>query len=85
MVDLPKIYKYHITQNVEKRSYVMCQQPASVSYSDARPTSDQEVAGPISAESGNILSWRLIMKHFRRFKKGSCVYMYKYWLNAQRT
>ena len=28
------------------------------------PTGDQEVAGSTSAEVGNILSWRLIMKYF---------------------
>ena len=44
-----------------------------------RPTEDQEVAGSIPAEVGNILSWRLIMKYFlwsfspfRWFKKSSC-------------
>ena len=31
-----------------------------------RPTGDQEVAGSTPAEVGNILSWRLIMKYFRR-------------------
>ena len=31
-----------------------------------RPTGDQEVAGSTSAEVGNILSWRLIMKYFLR-------------------
>ena len=31
-----------------------------------RPTGDQEVAGSIPAEVGNILSWRLIMKYFLR-------------------
>ena len=36
--------------------------PASVAQLDARPTGDQEVAGSIPAEVGNILSWRLIMK-----------------------
>ena len=29
-------------------------------------TGDQEVAGSTSAEVGNILSWRLIMKYFLR-------------------
>ena len=29
-----------------------------------RPTGDQEVAGSIPAEVGNILSWRLIMNFF---------------------
>ena len=38
--------------------------PASVAQLDARPTEDQEVAGSTSAEVGNILSWRLIMKYF---------------------
>ena len=31
-----------------------------------RPTGDQEVAGSTTAEVGNILSWRLIMKYFLR-------------------
>ena len=31
-----------------------------------RPTGDQEVAGSTPAEVCNILSWRLIMKHFLR-------------------
>ena len=35
--------------------------PASVAQSDASPTGDQEVAGPIPAGS-DILSWRLILK-----------------------
>ena len=58
-----------------------------------RPTRDQEVAGSIPAEVGNILSWRLIMKYFLRsfspfrwFKKGSCQFLAKecaqYWLTA---
>ena len=34
------------------------------SQSNAHPTGDQEVTGLIPAESGNILSWRLIMKYF---------------------
>ena len=34
--------------------------------SDARPTGDQEVAGSSPVGSGNILSWRLIMKYFLR-------------------
>ena len=38
--------------------------PASVTQSAARPTGDQEVAGSIPARSGNMLSWRLIMKYF---------------------
>ena len=41
-------------------------EPASVAQFDARPTGDQEVAGPIPAEVGNILSWRLIMKYSLR-------------------
>ena len=55
-----------------------------------RPTGDQEVAGSTPAGVGNILSWRLIMKYFRRsfspfrwFKKGSCQFLVKecaqYW------
>ena len=31
-----------------------------------RPTGDQEVAGSIPAEVGNIISWRLIIKYFLR-------------------
>ena len=49
-----------------------------------RPTEDQEVAGSIPAEVGNILSWRLIMKYFlqsfspfRWFKKGRCQFLAK--------
>ena len=66
---------------------------ATVAQLDVRPTGDQEVAGSIHAEVGNILSWRLIMKHvlrsfspFRWFKKGSCQFLAKecaqYWLTA---
>ena len=40
-------------------------EPASVAQLDARPTGDQEVPGS-TAEVGNILSWRLIMKYFLR-------------------
>ena len=36
--------------------------PASVAQLDARPTRDQEVAGSTTAEIGNILSRRLIMR-----------------------
>ena len=36
---------------------------ASVAQLDA-PTGDQEAAGSIPADVGNILSWRLIMKYF---------------------
>ena len=32
--------------------------------SDVRPTGDQEVAGSVSAVSGNTLSLRLVMKCF---------------------
>ena len=39
---------------------------ASVAQLDARLNGDQEVAGSIPAEVGNILSWRLIMKYFLR-------------------
>ena len=41
-------------------------QLASVAQLDARPTGDQEVAGSIPVEVGNILSRRLIMKYFLR-------------------
>ena len=37
--------------------------PASVARM-RRPTGDQEVACSTPAKVGNILSWRLIMKHF---------------------
>ena len=39
---------------------------ASLAQSDARPTDDQEVADSISVLSGNIFSWRFIMKCFLR-------------------
>ena len=39
-------------------------QPTLVAQLDARPTGDQDVTGLILAGSGNILSWRLIMKYF---------------------
>ena len=42
------------------------QQAPSVSQPDARPIGNQEVAGSITAGSGSILSWRLIMKYFQR-------------------
>ena len=57
---------------------------ASVVQLDVRLTGDQEVAGSIPAEVGNILSWRLIMKYFLRsfspfrwFKKDSCQFLAK--------
>ena len=66
--------------------------PALVAQLDVRPNGDQEVAGSIPAEVGNILLWRLIMKYFPWsfspfcwFKKGSCQFLAKcaqYWLNA---
>ena len=37
---------------------------ASVAQSDARSTSDQEIAGSNAAMSGNIISRRLIMNFF---------------------
>ena len=37
---------------------------ALVAQSDTHPTCDQKVVGSIYAGSGNILSWRLIMKCF---------------------
>ena len=40
--------------------------PASGAQLDAHPTGEQDVAGSISADSGNIHSWRLIMKYFLR-------------------
>ena len=49
-----------------------------------RPTGDQEVAGSIPIEVGNIHSWRLTVKYFlwsfspfRWFKKGSCQFLAK--------
>ena len=41
----------------------MCE-PASVAQLDARPSGDQEVAGPTTAEVGNSLSWRFDHKTF---------------------
>ena len=59
-------------------------EPASVAQSDMRPIGDQEVAGSIPASSGNVLSWRLIMKYFLRsfclfrwFKKDSRQFLVK--------
>ena len=63
---------------------------AGMAQSDTLPTEDQ-VAGSIPTESGNILLWRLIIKYslrsfslFLRFKKGSCQFLAKecaqYWL-----
>ena len=68
--------------------------PASVAQLlDARPTSDQEVAGSTPAEVGNILSWRFgheifstVILSLRWFKKGSCQFLAEecaqYWLTA---
>ena len=54
-------------------------EPSLVAQLDVRSTGDQEVAGSIPTEFGNILSWRLITKYFlwsfspiRWFKRGSC-------------
>ena len=41
-----------------------CIYPVTHDLSFAYPTDDQEVAGSTPAGSGNILSWRLIMKYF---------------------
>ena len=72
------------TDSLELSAQSKQSQPASVAQLDARPTGDQEVAGSTPAEVGNILSWRLIMKHFlqsfslcRWFKKGSCQFLAK--------
>ena len=40
--------------------------PASVAQLDARPTKGQEVAGSTPCRVGNIVSKRLLMKHFQR-------------------
>ena len=42
----------------------------SVTQSDVHPTGDQEVVISIPAGSGNIISWRLIMKYTDIKKKG---------------
>ena len=39
-------------------------EPATMAQSDVRPTGDQEVTDSIPTGSGNIFSWRLIMKYF---------------------
>ena len=39
-------------------------EPVSLAQSHACPIGDQEVAGLIPSESGNILLYRLIMKYF---------------------
>ena len=58
--------------------------------SDARPISDQGATGSIPVRSGNIHSWRLIMKYFLQlfspfclFKKGSCQFLAKEWAQIQ--
>ena len=38
--------------------------PALMAESDAHPTGYQEVVGSVPSGSGNILSWRLILKYF---------------------
>ena len=54
----------------------------AVAQSDVCLTGNQEVTGSVPARSGNILSWRLIMKYFLWsfspfccFKKGSCQFL----------
>ena len=72
---------------------VVVVEPLSVGQSDARTTGDQEVACVVPSGSGNILSWRLIMKYFyghslpyadlRRSVGGFLrKNVYKYWLTA---
>ena len=62
-----------------------------VAQSDARPNGDQKVAGSIPAGSGNILSWRLIIKYFLRSFSGFRCFsfwqnnLHKHWLTAWRT
>ena len=58
--------------------------PDTVAQSDSRPTADKEVAGSISAGSGNIFSWGLIIKYIPRsfspfclFNKGCCQFLAK--------
>ena len=58
--------------------------PSSVAQSTMHWTGDQEVMGSIPAGSGNMLSWRLIVKYFLRsfsafrlFKEGSYQFMAK--------
>ena len=42
-----------------------------VAQSDARPTGGQDVTGSSPTGSGNILSWKLIMKYFLRWSSPS--------------
>ena len=70
---------------------------ALVAQSDVCLTGDQEVIGSIPAKSGNILSWRWIMKYFlqsfspadsRRAVSVVSVWrknVYRYWLTIYRT
>ena len=58
--------------------------PALVAQLDVHPASDQMITGSIPTGSGNIVSWRLVMKysqlsffHLRWFKKGSCQFLVK--------
>ena len=67
-MDLFKFYDKYSNEfrceNIEGKYDNMVTELASVAQSDVRPTGDQEVAGSIPARSGNIHSWRLIMKYF---------------------
>ena len=71
------------SNTLQVNCFFLNEEPASVAQSDAHLTGNQEVSGSIPARSGNILSWRLIMKYFLwsfssfAFKKSSCQFLTK--------
>ena len=62
----PSHQDLHCLQNHLYEMVKLKHREASVAQSDACPTGDQNAASSIPAGSGNILSWRLIMKYFLR-------------------
>ena len=62
-------YSFELHRQV---SAIQMSGPTSVAQLNACSTGDQEVAGSIPAEVGNILSWRLIMKYFLRSLSSFC-------------
>ena len=52
---------FYCSQDLKGNGYKLL---ASVAQLDSSQTGDQKVVGTIPTGSGNILSWRLIMKYF---------------------
>ena len=65
VTQLCPLYKLKTVQNTVTKFHTNICRPRWLSWM-RHPTGDQEVAGSTSAEVGNILSWRLIMKYFLR-------------------